>query len=434
MPVITEKKLDKNSFAKVIAKEHNLKRDTVYAVPVSAIVALVCFIILNVFLWQVAGQEKKVKGTANDTTMELWSGAGSVDLTVNDFRRLKQRPTIVLLGSSLVMHPFWAMDAELDHGIADIFHYHNSRALTDALAQAKYPGQRVFNMAVFGAMASDAYIYADKFLQGDKKPDYLVLGIAPRDFSDADLPTPMATFTFRKLVNLTNFNRYANMYMPSWQDKADFLATHACFFYGKRWRLQHEVQKAFDKILSPALAHNTGVAGAALLHDPKGANAVLSHDAKLIDPQSESKAGFMLAGTQNERWLGSAKEYRRRYQNIGDKDLHVQMSFLARILSTCQARGIKVVLMNMPLTALNRSLLPPEFYDRFRTRIKSIASEFTNVSMLDLGDAPEFTNADFWDTAHLNQSGGHKLLRHLAPAIASANFARRLNNSDALSF
>jgi hypothetical protein len=96
----------------------------------------------------------------------------------------------------------------------------------------------------------------------------------------------------------------------------------------------------------------------------------------------------------------------------------LQMGFLQKLLARCQERGIKVVLVNMPLTDINRDLLPPGFYnDVFRPRVREIAKETGQAEFIDLGDAREFNYVDYWDTSHLNNLGGHKLLRYIVPAV-----------------
>jgi hypothetical protein len=361
---------------------------------------------LNAVLWKVAGEEK-VKGNANDSVADLWSGAGSIDLTVNGFRALKDRPTVVLLGSSLVMHPFWSMDAQLDKKIGDIFHHHSSITFGRELEASGCSKQNVYSLAVFGEMASDGYIYANDFLKGDKKPDVVVLGMAPRDFSDAYLTAPTATFTFKKVVGLSNFGRYADAYLPGWQDKADFIATHACYFYGKRWRLQHELEKGLTKAYR--FFHMDMAA------KPSAESATAA-----------SQAGYMSAAMVDDRWKNSAKEYRARYRDIENKDLTVQMGFLQKTLTVCKERGIKVVLVNMPLSDTNRELLPSPFYADFRQRLGNLAEQSGNVQYVDLGDASEFNHNDFWDTAHLNFNGGHKLLAHITPVVKKLELQAQL--------
>lgn len=352
--------------------------------------SLALFSALNLTFWHFAGEEKAV-------SKDLWSGAGSIDLAINEFESSKAQPTVVLLGSSLMMFPFFAMDAEMDKKAGDIFHHHRSTVLETALKQTGFNKPNVLSLAIFGQMASDAYIYVDRYLRGGKQPQWLVYGIAPRDFSDGDLPSPTATFTFKRLVGLSNFPRYSALYLPGWQDKTEFICSHACYFYSKRWRLQQEVDKAL-------------------------ANVYKKIGLRAVSNPAESKdadAGFMLNGNAQERFQNSLREYRRRYRSIADKDLSVQMGFLDKLLKVCQQRGIKVVLLNMPLTKENIELLPPGFYEKFRNQIQAIAA--TNSSKLvDLGSSDEFTHADFWDSTHLNHFGGHKLVRHVLAAMQSS--------------
>jgi hypothetical protein len=365
----------------------------------TAIAAFALFVALNGFFWGKFGDDAKVKGNASDSNRDLWSGAGSIDITVNGFKALKTAPTVVLLGSSLIMHPFWSMDSELGD-VGDIFHHHESYRMAHDLSTAGVDKPVVYSLAVFGEMISDAYIYVNDFLKGDKKPKLVVFGIAPRDFNDADLPAPTASFTFKRLVGLKNIGRYASDYMPGWSDQADFALNHTCFLYGKRWRLQHEISKGMNKSL--------GVVG-------------LNQEEPVKTDAHSAHAGFMLGGTRQERFEISTREYTRRYQGIGEKDLSLQMGFLSKIFQTCQSRGIKLIVVNMPLTPVNRALMPVGFYDRYREQVSSLVKQYgTNTKLIDLGQSPIFKDHDYWDTAHLNNLGGHKLLGQIeSPVIDS---------------
>lgn len=353
--------------------------------------AVLIFSSINLFFWNVDKDKQ---------SSDVLTGTGSVDLVSNDFKRLDHAPGVVLIGSSLVMYPFWTMDRDrYGSEIPDIFHHHQSLVLSKTLEQLGWKNCDVYNMAVFGEMVSDAYIYVDEFLKGDKKPEFVIYGIAPRDFHDADLPSPMSTNTFKRLVGLQHAGRYAGLYLPGFQDKVEFLASHVCFFYSKRWRLQHEFDKAVNKAYkavgfvaadAPSEAHNNGPA----------------------------QAGFMLYGDKDERWKSSVSEYTRRYKNIGDSDdLDVQTGFLTRLMDVCNERKIKVIVINMPLSRDNRELLPPGFYDQFRAKVAKMTSR-PGVRFIDLAsNAEDFGRGDYWDTCHLEHGGGYKLLKRLIPVM-----------------
>lgn len=352
------------------------------------VLALLIFAAINATLWRLEDRD-------NSKSNDVFHGTGSIDLVANAFKTLPEKPTVALLGSSLIMFPFWSMDIALDRkNMIDIFHHHRSAALEQKLSEAGFKKPTVFSFAVFGEMVSDAYIYANEFLlNGPKKPEFIVYGIAPRDFSDADLSSPMTTNTFKRLVNLGNFAAYSDLYLPDMQNKLDFVLGRLCYFYGHRWRLQQESNKALEKAYVL-----TGV------HEPE----------KKLD---FAKAGFMLFGGEKERWKSSEDEYHRRYKNMSEKEIKTQMTFLKHLLSVAQRNDIKVVVLNMPLAEVNRQILPPGFYAKFKQEIAAVCSSQPGVKFVDIGESQEFKHDDFWDTAHLGPTGGMKLLPHIVPAL-----------------
>lgn len=362
-----------------------------------AFIALILFAAINLVLCLGFTREKHPTRDAGSDAYanNLWAGTGSIDITADQFNALDRRPNVVLLGSSLMMHPIYMLDRIATGTNSDIFHYHASVALERALEHAGLAQRRVFNMSTFGQMISDSYIWADQFLDGAKRPDAIVFGVAPRDFYDAQLSAPLASFTFKRLVGLRHLNRYADLFLPRPQDRLEFVADHACFFYGKRVRLQREARNAADVICTRI---------------------------KLIPPAPAKKPPAdiglaMTAESRDRRWADSMREYRKRYSGIDTADLSVQFGFLDRFLDLCTARGIKVVLLNMPLTERNRTLMPPAFYQRYRHELARMTSNHKNVSLCDLGSSADFKDADYWDTAHLNQFGGRKLVDHLVPEL-----------------
>lgn len=355
--------------------------------------SLALFGAINAGLWTFVGDGKKSSSDAN-----CWNSGASVEETIRGFEALKQKPDVILLGSSLVMFPFWAMDAAEKKNIDDIFHYHGSEALKKQLKAAGCGQENIYSLAVFGQMASDAYLMTSEFVKGDKTPKVIIYGIAPRDFHDHSLSSPMATFSFQKIVNLSNFPNYASAFLPDFEKKADWLAMHLCYFYGKRWRLQMETDKAINKVYS-----TLGIA------NPLDSTATKSDTAT-------QGGGFNLEGSTEDRWNNSVKEYQGRYKEITEKDHSLQMSFLARTLNNLRERGVKVVLVNMPLTKRNLEILPQGFYASYQKEIAKVA-DMPGVKLVDLGDSKDFDDNDYWDTTHLNHVGGHKLLNHIVPAV-----------------
>jgi hypothetical protein len=351
----------------------------------SAIVAALLFTLINIGLLVRFGDEQ--------ASARLSDRNCGIGLAVDGFKALPRSPRVVFLGSSLILFPIWALDKLNDMSLGDIFHHRESRALAAMITKSDdKQAPIVYNLGIYGQMVSDAYIYANELLKADKKPEYLVYAIAPRDFHDFDLPAPMASNTFKCLVGFDNFRDYAALYLPSFQDKADWILGRACYFYGHRWRLQRDVVRSIDRTYTR-------------LHLPAAEAAI-----------SEPQGGFSLAGNEDERWQNSVHEYQRRYKDIGGKDYDLQFTFLERLLDLCNQRQIKPILLNMPLTVQNRSLLGSQFYEDYRRRAAGIATKY-GAALIDVGTSDEFKKEDYCDSVHLNQLGGRKLLQKVADQV-----------------
>ncbi len=354
-----------------------------------------------------AGDEEK-----NARGGDFWTNPALIDLAIHKFQAASvvECPRVVLLGSSLVMFPFWAMDAGINPKIDDIAHYHQSMALSRALGN-----QPVFNLASAGQMSSDTYLYTSEFLDGKSKPDVIVLGVAPRDFGDSNLTSPMSTVSFKRIVNLQNLAKYKSTFLPHFNEQAEFVANEICYFYGRRWRMQRESDRLLEK-LDNVITSGYGITGGVT---PGGGNGAAQASAVVFKDEPGADITRRLTGFARERWVSSLKEYRSRYKGIGDRDISVQMSCLDKTLKLCQERGIKVVLINLPLTTANQQLMPDRFYDRFAGQLAAAAAQHKeNVTYFDLAQDKRFTDYDFWDTVHMNQLGGAKLLDLIVPSIS----------------
>ena len=346
------------------------------------------------------------------------------------------------------------MDAgNKSQALPDIAHYHQSMALSAVLSPGTNSGSNssadsgsnsgsnsaakpvpVFNLASAGQMSSDTYLYVNEYLNGPTKPQVIFWGVAPRDFGDANLTSPMSTVSFKRIVNLENLEKYKATFLPHFNEQAEFVANAVCYFYGRRWRIQRESDRLLEKLdgfvtkicgVTPGAGSgaggvanatqnlNTGAAANVTAGNPDTAGGAFT---AVAEPGADITR--RLTGFARERWVSSIKEYRSRYKGIGDRDITVQMDSLDRVLALCQKRGIKVVLVNLPLTKANRELMPDNFYQRFSQQVAAAAQKHkSDVSYFDLSLDQRFTDYDFWDTVHMNQLGGVKMLEIVTPAL-----------------
>lgn len=358
--------------------------------------ALALFALTNLGFGEIS--QREAARSARTGAGDFWTNPALIDMAVAQYRAEKPAPQVVLLGSSLVMFPFWALDASFDPHIANIAQYHKSMALEASIKKFGMQSS-VFSLASAGQMCSDTYLYVSELLKGPQKPRAIVWGIAPRDFGDENVRSPMATVSFKQIVGLDNLAAYAPIFLPRFEDRIEFVADKVCFLYGKRWRFQKEVERSLGRLGDFVLGTKD------------------KHSSKQIKNEG-SDINTLLSGTYEQRWNSSLREYRSRYKGIGERDLSVQMSCFERTLKLCQERGIKVVLVNMPLTKANLALMPDGFYDRFVGSVRKAAARYgDNVSFVDLSQDKQFQDGDFWDTVHMNHSGGAKLVNEIIFAV-----------------
>jgi len=319
------------------------------------------------------------------------------DSAVRQFEESQKTPGCVLIGSSLVMAPLWSSDSLHNPGIADVYHHHRSIELEKALKANGISKHAVFCFALPGEMISDGYLITDKLLAGAKTPDILVYGLAPRDFMDDLLTGETRTAVFQRLTGLSDLPSLWTLYLATWSERADFTLSNLFYFYGKRLRYQDKLATICQRLAGKLM--------------PEGADS-----ASRLPGQLESQ--FLRDPDQNKVWARSIEEYRGRYRHFNQAQFAKQEQFLKALLELARSRGIRIALVNMPLTETNLALMPPGFYQRYLKTLSALASEY-RCQILNLQTDSSYPREFFYDTAHLNARGGDRFISRLANWIGS---------------
>jgi len=289
--------------------------------------------------------------------------------SINAFRSLNRAPDLVLLGSSLMVYPFWEADRALNIECGAVGYYHNSVFLERELARHDIRSL-VFNWATLLQMVSDSYLIDYKFLDGAKKPKLIVLGLAPRDFFDNLIPSPSDTVYFQYFAGIDQWRRpYFFTDMLAFVQCA---LNKYCLLYCDRSALQSWFNQDFANLIVAAYH---------------------------LKPQPVYIPPFYLA----------------RYKNITIDSLNPQQRFLEGLVSLNRKRNIKLVLINMPLSEANRSMLPPLFYDQFCGYLQAFAAQ-EKIPLVDLSHK-NFVDSDYYDGVHLNRTGGRRLVNEILPVV-----------------
>jgi hypothetical protein len=330
--------------------------------------------------------------------------------TVDDFRKQKENPDLVVIGSSLMMHALHGGDAEYLKLPQNEVMHHRCAMLEDLIQKKTGVKVKSFAFALAGQMASDAYALTTTLLS-ERKPKMIVYGIAPRDLMDNTLDSPASTEIFKFMGKLGGTKDCAWQARHGLWEKIEYMLEQASALYDHRnyfvYLQQHYVHnllrlfghKYTDEVHTPfALRRLT------LLDLPED----IGSNERIALPNLEVK------------FVDNSDEYRRRYQPFKQNKFQEQVDYLAKLMAYCQNEGIKLVLVNMPLTDDNIALMPAGTYDLYKRTVSTLASRY-NDRFIDLQDSKLFPKKLYCDTAHMSGYGGVVFFNSLADKLTDGS-------------
>jgi hypothetical protein len=322
-------------------------------------------------------------------------------------------PDVVLLGSSLMMIPISFREADYLNENLDAVSHDHSVYMQDMLKErAGLADLQCFNFALPGGMISDDYMIFRALIHDDvrtrQKPKLLVIGITLRDFLESHVSSASSTNTFHYFRHFFDIDEIANIAMPEFWQKFDYWQGKVLYMVGKRL----DMQVVFDAEVKKTVGVIFGRAPEKSLDDAPVLTANVAHNLK-----TEAEPGdYPLIPREKFLYEDNSAEYRKRFSHPSDKLFKMQSEFLSKLLNQAKADNIKVLIVNMPLTPANMSLMPVGYYDRYLQTVKTTTAQY-GCAYLNLNDGKLFTSADFRDTAHMNADGGKKLIDAMVAQI-----------------
>jgi hypothetical protein len=242
--------------------------------------------------------------------------------------------------------------------------------------------------------------------------------VAPRDFIDNTLASPASTETFRYAERLHNLSELEMSARNSIWEKVEYLLAQASFIYQKRLDfvyLQHLVCKSI-------LAQTLG------LKDLEGVHApfALRGAAMLQLPEDTGPNELCISpyDAKQAKYSDNLDQYRYRYLPFRPKPYKAQVSYLGKLLCYAQNEGINVVLVNMPITKDNMSIMPHGLYDMYMKDVTTLAHNY-GARFVNMNDQNLFPKDNFEDSVHLNGLGGQRFFELLTDRMkADAQLAQ----------
>jgi len=387
------------------------KRGTAGATPRLTLIssyAFIAFVALVIFDMGLRAAYKFVPQLCPTTAYDS-ANRSSIWWAVKQYREEPHAPDMVLMGSSLMMAALHNGDATYMDKPVYITSHRHSKQFEDLLEKKFGSPYSTFSFAIGGQMASDAYVLTSTVLSGERRPKAIIYGIAPRDLMDNTLTNVSSTETFHYLSRIGNLYPLAmESKAPLWDalewtlDQSSCIYGHRSDFVLMQQRLDKSLIAALNKddletIRTPLLLRKLTV-----LELPEDSDAVEG----MVYPFGSSPA----------KYVDNRGEYSARYSGFNKRLFAMQLGFMEKLLKQCQDSGIKLILVNMPLTQDNVGVMPPGLYPSYLNEINRLSDRY-HAQFVDLNEPSQFPKTFFGDTVHLNGLGGKKFFELLAERL-----------------
>lgn len=324
----------------------------------------------------------------------------------------EKAPPVVMFGSSLIGSATFSADTRTVKNFRDCVLDRRAATLEKDLKLRLGASTEVFNASIPGSMASDAFLLSNALFKPDNKPQLVIIGVNPRDFIDNTVSAPADTEPFQF------FSRYVNLGHLSKAAFSDPFAYLDWTFH------QYIPLKRLNSKLSEVAMQLSRIGQKPGDEHPR---TLVSH----LNTKRSIMQVFMGGGMDIRKgeWLiphpmpygfqDNMPEYMRRYKNPKPALYPQEKKFFNAFLAKLKDENIKVLVVNMPATYPNRSLLPDTFWHEFKTYLSSSCTKY-GADYMDLSDDFRFITTDYLDTVHLNANGGTRLFNIVAAKIGDS--------------
>ena len=302
-------------------------------------------------------------------------------------------PDVALVGSSLLMA--LALEPHEFINFCRIFPPYFQAQLRRATDE----DVTCLNMCTAGQVMSESYLVTRVVLSQKDCPPVIIFGISLRDFLDNKARHEWGTDSFASLSPYVPIAPDVLSALSGDMARREFLLDHFSYLY----RNHHD----FKNVLT-ALTENM-------------------LDTLPLDQPFPRTSYLRALGPSRDGWLPEEWVPRRhmrvnvRLATAYIRDLHIvayrrgagqsraiQTHYLESLVSACNHRGVKLVLLNMPLSDQIIALAPPRLHKDFGDFLEQEARTY-HLPLLNFFQDQEFKSSDFADGAHLRYGAACKL-------------------------
>lgn len=273
--------------------------------------------------------------------------------------------------------------------------------------------------AVPGSMMTDQLLILENIIEHEKKPELLVLTVAPRDFIDNENKSARNSPVARVFFFLSRNQNY----LPRSLSPADIgscLEGHKTFIELLRTDILRKVKKETCRITGhpDSLWTATNTDFRKDLKEQKTAETKKSGEK--IDLATLPEFGRKNIASSLAEDL---KLYGKRYMPFNQERMEKQLNAYDQLLQKAKSEDIRVLVLFMPVSKPNSALLPPAVLSRLKSQVFARAKA-GGVNAYDLEQevikvsGSPLVLDDFVDSVHVNKAGAEKLIGPLSNLMA----------------
>ena len=373
--------------------------------------ALVVLIVANLLLLQISPLAKVDPESLPSVRSWVWWAA-------QDYKQQKTPANVVVLGSSLMMQCTWFQEAQYRQKEVDLVVDHRMHYFESILREkAGLSKVSCFNLALPGCMVSDDYMIIKALLSGAVKPDVLVIGLGARDLVDNKFNCAASSNIYKYLNRFVDTKEQLELAMPQLWQRLGYQAERLVYFktHSNDARILCSVETL--RLAQPLIK---GL-------PPSRLNSTSEADRRVASYQSEIQKGVWVAKPNvPDGYFDMNDDCLKRFRTPNDTLFANQKKWLELCLETCKEQNIDVVLVDVPFSPTARQLVHPGIHERHLSTLREFAKKW-NCALVELDDPDKFDLTDFTDYAHLDASGGKKMLNAISEQIAAKkNLVARL--------
>lgn len=378
------------------ADESNLKRKSIWILVLSSFTCwlVVCLVGLD-WIIQTVKPLQYIK-----TTRYVPLEQNPLVSKLPAFFDSNKRPQLLVLGSSLPMEAIARYDAQFtgsfdENNLDAVRKYTGASYLEHLIAEKNGTSMTAFNLTCVACMASDAELILRRVVEAGRAPQIVIFGIGPRDFIDNIVPAVGKTPVSKLLTNRITLPEIVTQARPL-EETRELLIGQLVYLY----KVRGDYKTMLTGWACDLLSHPAD------LYESNQLAKIAKQQTQTTAQETAVKSSTLPAPKPSQ--FADLPEWKERYLPANFERFEKEKASFENMLATCKKNGIRMIVVNMPLTSENKKLIPDKLYSRYRSEICKLPAQFGD-ELIDLDSNKAFQLSDFYDSAHVNSQGGKKV-------------------------